>query len=462
MIQLKSVKRVIASAIMGIMLVCITNVNTLPTMAATSRLEFGAITTNTLKYGNTSDTYTLKLEKPSLVQIDALQEGDAGTNMQIVSGLNTIRQIQLSNNLSTCAQVLDKGTYEIIVELNSKPESSENKSYSTYKFTASVTSVNTDIEPNDTVNNAVDLPINTQMKGSLTYQDVLDVYKIVNPSKSNITISVVSEMYSISEQMSPTSQASVYYSLKDTKYNELFSGTASGSKAIPQASNQSMTLDKGTYYLFISRASETDVGNYTCKWGADVLATDIKISGSKQIELNKTAKLTAEVIPSNASDKDVDWKSTNDSIISIDEKTGKMTANGYGTCIISATLSSNNEITKEYEVTVIPPAVSLNKVTNKKGKMMLINWKQKKDITGYQIQYSLKKTFSKNVKNKKVNQLFDENTQNVPKNKNNLTVKKLKKGKTYYVRIRPYYKDTYINKTQYGNWSDVKHVKIKK
>lgn len=463
MTQLKSLKKVVTAAIMGIIILCTTPMTALPAMAASAtEMKLNKLTTGSLAYGHVSDTYKLTLNKPSFVKIDTVQEGTAGTRMSIISGLETIRQIQLNENLTTCSQVLNKGTYDVVIELISKPESSEDKNYSKYKFTTSVTPVNVDTEPNDAVKNAVDLPANTQIKGSLTYQDILDVYKIVNPSKSNVTITVVSEMYSISEQMDDTRTASVYYSLKNTKYDEIFSSQVSGSKAIPQSGNQSATLDKGTYYLFISRASETDVGNYSCKWTADALATGLTISGPKQIELNKTAKLTATVAPSNATDKAVEWSSSDSSIISVDETTGKIQANNYGTCTVSATLTSNNEITKNYKVTVIPPSIKLGTVTNKKGKIMFVNWKQKKNITGYQVQYSLKKNFSKNIKNKKVNQLFDENTEDVPKNKNSLTVKKLKKGKIYYVRIRPYYKDTYTNKTQYGSWSDIKHVKIKK
>ena len=44
--------------------------------------------------------------------------------------------------------------------------------------------------------------------------------------------------------------------------------------------------------------------------------------------------------------------------------------------------------------------------------------------------------------------------------KTSLTIKKLKKGKTYYVRIRSYALDG--NKKVYGAWSAKKKIKIKK
>jgi len=41
------------------------------------------------------------------------------------------------------------------------------------------------------------------------------------------------------------------------------------------------------------------------------------------------------------------------------------------------------------------------------------------------------------------------------------TLKNLKKGKTYYVKVRPYYKDSTGNIT-YGKYGKIKKVKIKK
>ena len=41
------------------------------------------------------------------------------------------------------------------------------------------------------------------------------------------------------------------------------------------------------------------------------------------------------------------------------------------------------------------------------------------------------------------------------------TIKRLKKGKTYYVRVRPWDYDFAIKKI-YGKWSKIKKIKIKK
>ncbi len=80
-------------------------------------------------------------------------------------------------------------------------------------------------------------------------------------------------------------------------------------------------------------------------------------------------------------------------------------------------------------------------------KKMTVTWKALTDkrIAGYQISYKLK---GKKAKNAKVNKPSAQKK----------VIKKLKKGKCYYVKIRAYAK--IADKTVYGNWS--KTVKTKK
>ena len=71
-----------------------------------------------------------------------------------------------------------------------------------------------------------------------------------------------------------------------------------------------------------------------------------------------------------------------------------------------------------------------------------------KRISAYQIQYSEKPNFSKG-KIKKVSGY----------KKTNITIKKLKSKRRYYVRIRTILKSG--GKTYYSNWSASKNVKAK-
>ncbi len=74
--------------------------------------------------------------------------------------------------------------------------------------------------------------------------------------------------------------------------------------------------------------------------------------------------------------------------------------------------------------------------------------KQTKNTKSYEIQYSLDKNFKTGVK--KVS---------VKKSATSKTIKKLKSGKKYYVRIRAKFKKD--GKTVYSEWSKVKKVKAK-
>ena len=100
--------------------------------------------------------------------------------------------------------------------------------------------------------------------------------------------------------------------------------------------------------------------------------------------------------------------------------------------------------------------VKLIKVVNVKGGKAKLSWEEAASVNGYQVFCSTSKKFKKGLKKKAVNDPA----------KTKLTVKKLKKGKTYFFKIRPYtdIADSVTGDTSevYGKWSNVKKVKIKK
>ena len=105
---------------------------------------------------------------------------------------------------------------------------------------------------------------------------------------------------------------------------------------------------------------------------------------------------------------------------------------------------------KPTQPTVSVKTTKLKSAKNAKGKKIVVKWKKNTAGNGYQIQYSTSKKFAKGNK-----------TKTISKNKTtSYTIKKLKKKKTYYVRIRTYKKVS--GKTYYSEWSSVKKVKIKK
>ncbi len=89
----------------------------------------------------------------------------------------------------------------------------------------------------------------------------------------------------------------------------------------------------------------------------------------------------------------------------------------------------------------------LQSVKNTKKKTMQVKIKKVSKADGYEIVYSTNKKFKKSKKTTTA--------------KTKAVVKKLKNGKTYYVKVRAFKKDS-ANKKVYGKYSNVKQVKIKK
>ena len=95
------------------------------------------------------------------------------------------------------------------------------------------------------------------------------------------------------------------------------------------------------------------------------LVTGITLSQtslSLSLPRNTTKTLTATVTPSNATNKNVTWSSSNTSVATVDQS-GKVTAVGIGSCVVTATAEDGSGVTAECAVTVIQlvTGITLNK-----------------------------------------------------------------------------------------------------
>lgn len=80
---------------------------------------------------------------------------------------------------------------------------------------------------------------------------------------------------------------------------------------------------------------------------------------------------------------------------------------------------------------------------------MTVSYKKVSGAAGYMITYSTSKTFKKSA------------TKSAVTSKLSKTITRLKKGKTYYVKVRAFKQDS-SGKRTYGSYSTVKSIKIKK
>lgn len=123
---------------------------------------------------------------------------------------------------------------------------------------------------------------------------------------------------------------------------------------------------------------------------------------------------------------------------------------GTASVIITGMGRYTGTITKTF--TIVPKGTSILGKIAAKESGFTVRWrKQAKSTTGYQIQYSTSRKFSKKTT---VAKLVKKSS------KTKINIRKLKAGKKYYVRVRSY--KTVNQKKYYSNWSAVGSVMTKK
>lgn len=225
------------------------------------------------------------------------------------------------------------------------------------------------------------------------------------------------------------------------------------------------TLVKDTDYT-VSYANNTNAGTakviITAKEGSAYSGT-----AEKSFTINKAnATIKAKNITKTAGEKNfsfgasvnsggkLSYKSSKTKVIKVVKGKAQITGVGTSKITISAAATANYKAaTKTINIKVNKPKkATLSKVESKKSGQLKISWKKDAKAAGYKVIYSTDKKF----KNKKVTK-----TVTIKKNKTvSKTIKKLKKGKKYYVKVCSYAK---IGKKEVlGSYSKVKSVKIKK
>ena len=177
-----------------------------------------------------------------------------------------------------------------------------------------------------------------------------------------------------------------------------------------------------------------------------------KITASNKTKVTSTKAQTFTLGAKALGGAKLTYKSNNKSV-KVDKK-GKVTIAkkfvGHATITITAAETKKYDpASKKVTITVNPAGTKLSSVKNSASKSMKVTWKKNAAVTGYQVQYATAKNF-KGAKAVTVKKAKTTNT----------TIKKLTKGKKYYVRVRTYQKVR--SKTYYSAWSASKNVTIKK
>lgn len=133
-----------------------------------------------------------------------------------------------------------------------------------------------------------------------------------------------------------------------------------------------------------------------------------------------------------------------------DRYTAPIELNDGGKYVVTAYAACDGMLESPYEIFTVRIAggsVRISSASNTAGKKIRVQYKSGKTYTGYEVSYASKKDFS-NEKTAKVKSKA-------------VVIKGLKKGKTYYIRVRGYKTDAYGN-LYYTAYSKTKKVTVKK
>ncbi len=108
----------------------------------------------------------------------------------------------------------------------------------------------------------------------------------------------------------------------------------------------------------IVRAKQKDVETYLEISVLPIDVTEIIITSSNGSSLNKdeTTEFSAEIVPNNATYKNITWSTSDESIATIDEN-GVLTTHSTGTVMIIAT--TDGGFVAEYKLNVVSPVAGL-------------------------------------------------------------------------------------------------------
>jgi hypothetical protein len=178
----------------------------------------------------------------------------------------------------------------------------------------------------------------------------------------------------------------------------------------------------------VTEAVKVSRGNFPFR----IKSTKTKLASKKTAEITASIKnrgwghITTAILP-----KSFQWKSSDPSVATV-SKDGVVTGVGPGAVTITARPSGNPGAKpgakQRVKLGIIPPKTSVSKLTAGKGRMK-VTWQKVSGITKYEVQY-------------RPNGASAWSKKTAPSDASSLTIKNLKKGRAYQVRIRSYKKDS--------------------
>lgn len=221
------------------------------------------------------------------------------------------------------------------------------------------------------------------------------------------------------------------------------------------ASNYTVSYESGRVNVGIYKVTvkfNSDKYEGSCSKTFTITPASQTITGTTSYVRNTAGSAFSLDAKLTKGDSKLSYKSSNQTVATVNASTGKVAMRGIGTTTITVTAPATlNYKAASYKVTVKvnPVKVALKSVTSTKSGTMTVKWSQNTKVSAYQIQYSTNSNFS-NMK--KINVKGDSTLTK--------TINSLTRGKKYYVRVRCY--KTINGKYYYSTYSDIKSITIKK
>ena len=120
-----------------------------------------------------------------------------------------------------------------------------------------------------------------------------------------------------------------------------------------------------------SKANNDVKAEMTIKVIESINPTSIEIKGESEVEVGQTITLEATVLPENATNKDLQWTSSDETIATVDNN-GVVTAVKEGTVTIKVVSKANKDVTNEIKINVVAASGDkLEKIVIRGGKNYL-------------------------------------------------------------------------------------------
>lgn len=312
---------------------------------------------------------------------------------------------------------------------------------------------------NNDMAHAESISVNKNYVGQLASNDEKDFYKFTLNSSGTIVNVATAYMYSIN------------YYIYNESGRELYHGWPTWNSVVKYSSvKDEVNLPAGTYYFAVTRGA-TGVYDFRLQVHThsyeDVITKATIFEDGKLVrqcscgEIESTQTIySPKTIVLSKKNYTYDGKAKRPSVKVKDRKGNIIDSSNYsidfsggrknvGTYKVQVNFKGNYSGNLAKFFTVNPQGTRIQKVTALSKGFKIKVKKQTKQTTGYQIQYSTNRKFTKSTKKlMRSNSVTSE------------SYRKLKPGKKYYVRVRTY--KTVSGKKYYSSWSSPKTVVTKR